>query len=127
MLQSRSIFNEIPRYDIEKNSQNNAFHFKVTFNMLTINYDYEQYATFFALGPINQVDFKILNDHRLMISVTHSDQFSPKADKAFRAALGVASRHNLYSKEVDAIVQCYQQSLAAHGFDLPVPQSQIRP
>lgn len=126
MRQSRSIFNDVPKYEIEKTSQEDQVNFNVTFNISTINFDYEKHAQKFAKGPVNQVNFKLVDDHKLVIDVTHHKQFSPENDHEFRSAIGVASRHNLQSTDVDAILTSYKKFLAEKGFNPPILKSQFK-
>lgn len=129
----RSIFNNIPekpKFEIkktctgEKSVPDREVNFNVTFNISTVNNDYEAHAQKFSQGPVNHVNFKIADVDKLIIDVTFKQLFSAESDLEFRNAIGLASRYNLQSTEITAILEDYEGFLKANGFNAPQVQNQ---
>lgn len=120
-MKPRSIFNEPAKFEIDTSYEGGKAHVKVTLNVSTINNDYEKHAKNFEKGPLNNVNFTIENLHKLTITATMFEKFDAETDTQFRKAIGVASRHNLHSTDVDKILKQYEKFGADIGY-IPEPK-----
>lgn len=116
-----NFFPETPKFQIDYQNDANAVQMKVTFNVSTINRDYEKCAAQYANKSRNGVRFDIEGPQKLTISVRMGDKFDERIDHQFRTAIGVASRHHIFSSEVDTVLKKYENFFAEHGLK-PAPK-----